>query len=72
MNDIERAYTNGYTDATNDANESMGVLVSALAHMMGGDVTITLDDIRKLGTKPSVDIIMNNKDGSTRIIVKPR
>lgn len=72
MNDIERAYANGYTDASKDANESIGVLVTALTYMMGGDVTITLDVIKQLGLKPIVDIIPNENDGSTRIIVQPR
>jgi hypothetical protein len=66
---ISDAYERGYREATHDANISIGTLLTALAYMNGGDVTIPLDVLRTLGTNPKVDIMPNDNDGSVRITV---
>ena len=66
---ISDAYERGYREATHDANISIGTLLTALAYMNGGDVTIPLDIVAALGTNPKVDIMPNDNDGSVRITV---
>lgn len=66
---ISDAYERGYREATHDANVSIGTLLTALAYMNGGDVTIPFDVLRTLGTNPKVDITPNDDQDNVRITV---